>query len=326
MFDLYRFLNRFHTAMAVHTSTSGHATNAEVGRWEQEFEMLKPAIIQNNTDITHVLSLTGLLEIQSFYFCATPQAPPHVQQLNYLRAFNTARTLISTVLEQESRSKFLTHATNQLFRSLVDAACIVTSILYSTSAPADMSPNDANLLAQHAAAVLHRCSVEESDLPHRIGVIVETFWAVRHLIPRIEMGPRAWSERLGVGMSFWCLELFKRAIGTAQKNSETAAAANRADALIRKQLPRSQPETTHETDRRHADGHRKRQDDAPNSAAAANGTSQGTTMAQASASIGTSGVMQPVTIGADPFQEIDWSMFTDDFGWVGDEGVLTSMI
>ena len=183
-------------------------------------------------ELTHVLSLSALLEIQTFYFSANPEVPPHIQRINYLRAFNTARSLISTVLEQESRSKLLTHATNQIFRSLIDAACIVTSILYSTSAPPDMSPNDANLLAQHAAAVLHRCSVEESDLPHRIGVIIETFWTVRHLIPRIEVGPRAWSDRLGVGMSFWCLELFKKGLRAAQKNSETAAAANRAEELI----------------------------------------------------------------------------------------------
>ncbi|KAJ4153351.1 hypothetical protein LMH87_009841 [Akanthomyces muscarius] len=309
-FDLYRFLNRFHSAMSVHASIHGQAPSSEVARWEQEFETLKPAIIQSNTELTHVLSLSALLEIQTFYFSANPEVPPHIQRINYLRAFNTARSLISTVLEQESRSKLLTHATNQIFRSLIDAACIVTSILYSTSAPPDMSPNDANLLAQHAAAVLHRCSVEESDLPHRIGVIIETFWTVRHLIPRIEVGPRAWSDRLGVGMSFWCLELFKKGLRAAQKNSETAAAANRAEELI--------------------NGHRTTRQNLAQSAIEQPVRESGAPAARAQqpapSSVGQpNNMLQPMTMGPDPFQEIDWTMFTDDFGWIGDDGVLLGL-
>ncbi|KAM3502611.1 hypothetical protein MY10362_004738 [Beauveria mimosiformis] len=305
-----KFLNRFHTAMSVHASSHGQAPSSEVARWEQEFETLKPAIIQPNTDLSHVLSLSALLEIQTFYFSANPESPPHIQRINYLRAFNTARSLISTVLEQESRSKFLTHATNQIFRSLIDAACIVTSILYSTSAPPDMSPNDANQLAQHAAAVLHRCSVEESDLPHRIGVIIETFWNIRHLIPRIEIGPRAWSDRLGVGMSFWCLELYKRGIRAAQKNSETAAAANRADELIHAHCRKRQNRAQHSTE----------------SPAVENGVPASTALQSAATSVShPSNLLQPMAMGPDIFQEIDWSMFTDDFGWIGDEGVLLGL-
>ncbi|KAM3531538.1 hypothetical protein MY4038_004413 [Beauveria bassiana] len=305
-----KFLNRFHTAMSVHASSHGQAPSSEVARWEQEFETLRPAIIQSNTDLTYVLSLSALLEIQTFYFSANPEAPPHTQRINYLRAFNTARSLISTVLEQESRSKFLTHATNQIFRSLIDAACIVTSMLYSTSAPPDMSPNDANQLAQHAAAVLHRCSVEESDLPHRIGVIIETFWNIRHLIPRIEIGPRAWSDRLGVGMSFWCLELYKRGLRAAQKNSETAAAANRADELIHAHCRKRQNRAQHSTE-------------AP---AVENGVPTSTTLQSAPMSVShPNNMLQPMAMGPDIFQEIDWSMFTDDFGWIGDEGVLLGL-
>ncbi|KGQ05471.1 Putative transcription factor SEF1 [Beauveria bassiana D1-5] len=297
-------------ACCVLAQNHGQAPSSEVARWEQEFETLRPAIIQSNTDLTYALSLSALLEIQTFYFSANPEAPPHIQRINYLRAFNTARSLISTVLEQESRSKFLTHATNQIFRSLIDAACIVTSMLYSTSAPPDMSPNDANQLAQHAAAVLHRCSVEESDLPHRIGVIIETFWNIRHLIPRIEIGPRAWSDRLGVGMSFWCLELYKRGLRAAQKNSETAAAANRADELIHAHCRKRQNRAQHSTE-------------AP---AVENGVPTSTTLQSAPTLVShPNNMLQPMAMGPDIFQEIDWSMFTDDFGWIGDEGVLLGL-
>ena len=36
-------------------------------------------------------------------------------------------------------------------------------------------------------------------------------------------------------------------------------------------------------------------------------------------------MLQPMTMGPDPFQEIDWTMFTDDFGWIGDDGVLLGL-
>ncbi len=36
-------------------------------------------------------------------------------------------------------------------------------------------------------------------------------------------------------------------------------------------------------------------------------------------------MLQPMTMAPDPFQEIDWSMFTDDFGWIGDDGVLLGL-
>lgn len=29
---------------------------------------------------------------------------------------------------------------------------------------------------------------------------------------------------------------------------------------------------------------------------------------------------------SDPFQDVDWSMFMDDFGWTGEDGVLMSLI
>lgn len=56
-FDLYRFLNRFHSAMSVHASIHGQAPSSEVARWEQEFETLKPAMIQSHTGKTLVTAL-----------------------------------------------------------------------------------------------------------------------------------------------------------------------------------------------------------------------------------------------------------------------------
>ena len=148
-----------------------------------------------------------------------PTTPEHTKRLNFIRAFHTARTLVATALDQETRTQFLTHAPQQAFRTLASAACIIIAILYSTSAP-DMDPNEANMIAQQASAAVHRCSVQEGDLPHRVGVIIETFWSFKHLLPRIEVGPRTWPGRLNVGVTYWCLDVFKNSLHKAQKSSE----------------------------------------------------------------------------------------------------------
>jgi hypothetical protein len=145
--------------------------------------------------------------------------PEHTKRLNFTRTFHTARTLVATALDQETRTQFLTHAPQQAFRTLTNAACIIIAILYSTSAP-DMAPNEANMIAQQASAAVHRCSVQEGDLPHRVGVIIETFWSFKHLLPRIEIGPRAWPGRLNVGVTYWCLDVFKNSLHKAQKSAE----------------------------------------------------------------------------------------------------------
>lgn len=33
----------------------------------------------------------------------------------------------------------------------------------------------------------------------------------------------------------------------------------------------------------------------------------------------------PGTLNSDPIQDVDWSIFMDDFGWVGDENVLLGL-
>lgn len=33
----------------------------------------------------------------------------------------------------------------------------------------------------------------------------------------------------------------------------------------------------------------------------------------------------PAVAGMDPFQDVDWSMFMDDFGWVGGDAVFMGL-
>lgn len=360
-YDLSKFLNRMHTAVAAQLSSHREIPHTMVSTWEQEFEALRPTLLQTNTG-AHLLSSTfsaeppGLtncplpdantfhtiaahLEIQTYYFSGPRTTPEHTQRLNFTRAFHTSRTLVATALDLENRTQFLTHAPQQAFRALTTAACIVIAILYSTSAP-DMAPNEANVLAQQALAAVHRCSVQEGDLAHRFGVIIETFWSFKHYLPRFEIGPRCWPGRFGVGLVIWCLDMFKNSLHRAQKNAESGggggAGANRAQEAG----SMFHPFTTfcyhfilfYETDTLlNLD---------PNAGQKSNIAQPGTASAAAAQANQLPPLqqqqqqpynqMQPqpqqqVNMGSDPFQEIDWSMFMDDFGWVGDDGVMLGL-
>lgn len=49
MFDLQRYLNRLHLAMASHISSNGNVLESLVSSWEDEFETLKPLLLRHDT-------------------------------------------------------------------------------------------------------------------------------------------------------------------------------------------------------------------------------------------------------------------------------------
>ena len=137
-----------------------------------------------------------------------------------MRAYTTAQTLITTALTLESTSKFLTHSPNWTYRTIVDAACIVISSLHSTSVPTGLTDDEATVIAQQVSSAVQYCSVREGDLPYRGGVILETFWSVRNFLPKFDGSSRAWAQRIGGAVTFWCLNKFKDALQEAKKGTD----------------------------------------------------------------------------------------------------------
>ncbi|KAL6871885.1 hypothetical protein J3F83DRAFT_732961 [Trichoderma novae-zelandiae] len=365
-YELQRFLNRFHMAMHAQTSTVGSVPDSAVAAWETEFEMLKPAIIRFDTEITRVLKLAAQLEMQLFYFmspsaitpsnnnlttnpttitAATTNPPPPQQpssssspspapappqtpssnpslHINTLKAFATARSLILTALDLDSRSKFIAHCPGLLCRALADAANTIVYLLHSHWGPVSdnlnpspnspgsshpnnlalnppptttynphsssgsgtaLTPEEAAVLAQQAYTAIMRCSVKEQDLWHRASVIMETFWSFRRYVPKFDAVPPSWVSRGAAGITYACLERFKNGLLMAQKSTD---GVDKCLEIIQ-----------------------FRTDQASGS----------NTVAQ----------HQPMTNNvpaSDPFQDVDWSMFMDDFGWTGEDGVLMSLI
>ncbi|GJN66659.1 hypothetical protein PLICBS_000678 [Purpureocillium lilacinum] len=307
MYETQLFLNRFHSAMAAQISANGGVPNTMVAMWETEFESLKPLLVRYDTDISRFCLLAAQLEIQSHYFIPLPSQqqhntaagatspPPPSLKANTVRVFNTSRALIALSLDLESRTHFLTHAPQWALRSNVDAAAIIVATLASAAAP-QMDPTEADALAQRACGALLRCSVRDTDLPHRACIIMETFWSVRDLVPQIGPAPGAWPERLGAGVTYWCLERFKFGLRAAQSSTDR----------VNKALDVMQPRFSSNT-------------------AAAGPSTAPHANAVATSGAANGPVQAPNQGSTDPFQEVDWSMFMDDFGWVGDDGVLLGL-
>ncbi|KAL6824983.1 hypothetical protein V8C40DRAFT_245283 [Trichoderma camerunense] len=315
-YELQRFLNRFHMAMHAQTSTVGSVPDSLVATWENEYEVLKPLLIRFDTEISRILKFAALLEIQLFYFMSpssitatnnnliinantavvnpppsspTSSTPPPSSnpslRINTLKAFTTARSLILTALDLDSRSKFISHCPGILCRALTDAANTIVYLLHSVWGPDSDSlpPEEANLLAQQAYSAIMRCSVKEQDIWYRGSVIMETFWSFRSYVPKFDSVPPSWVSRGAAGITYACLERFKNGLLMAQKSTD---GVNKCLEIIQFRTDQS------------------------------SGTN---TVAQD----------QPMTNNvpaSDPFQDVDWSMFMDDFGWTGEDGVLMSLI
>ncbi|KAM5358712.1 hypothetical protein ACJZ2D_015055 [Fusarium nematophilum] len=282
LFELQKFTNRLHTAMAAQISAHNGVSEMTVKTWEDDFELLKPLITRVETDCSRFMILSAQLEIQSYYFVSRQNHPRPNFALNALRAYNTSNDLINTALVLESTSQFLTHSTHWIYRAIVDAGCILLSTLHSTGAPRDVSPSDADALALRIRSATHSCSVRDCDLPARGSVILETFWSVRNLLPRSEEPVGAWPERVGAATTYWCLTRFKDALQEAKKSTEG----------VNKGLEAFQ---------------------APNPITNTNANANNDVDA---------GQDQNLNNAHDIFQGIDWSMVIDDFGWAGDGPVF----
>ncbi|PTB72896.1 hypothetical protein M440DRAFT_1441756 [Trichoderma longibrachiatum ATCC 18648] len=363
-YDLQRFLNRFHMAMHAQTSTVGSVQDSAVAAWETEFEMLKPAMIRFETEITRILTLAAQLEMQLFYFMSPssitpsnnnlttnpaftttaanpppqphtsssssspspnpPSAPPPAQQqqqqqqqqqtpssnpslhINALKAFSTARSLILTALDLDARSKFITHCPGLLCRALTDAANTIVYLLHShwgppvsSSSSSSDNPNPNNNTSSSYSTVL---TPEEAST-----LAQQSYTAIlRCSVKESDI----WYRASVILETFWSFRAYVPKFDSVPPSWVSRGGAGITYACLEKfknGLLTAQKST---------DGVDKCLEIIQFRTDQASG-------------MNTAVQHQPVTNNvpaSDPFQDVDWSMFMDDFGWTGEDGVLMSLI
>ncbi|KAF5970965.1 PBN1-like protein [Fusarium coicis] len=285
-FELQKFSNRLHTAMSAQISANNGVPETIVKMWEDEFELLRPLVSPVETDFSRFIMLVARLEVQAYYYISPPDQRPNFT-LNTLRTYNTSQNLINTALTLESTCQLLTHSPHWVYRALVDASCILLSTLHSTAAPQHLSSSDAEVVAAQVLSLLKTCSVRDNDLPTRGSIILETFWSVRHLLPKWDIPVGAWPDRIGAATSYWCLTAFKNALQEAKNITD---GTQKGIDAFQQRFP----------------GNNNGDDNDGN----------------ANANTDINGQEQTMDSTIDPLQGIDWSMIIDDFGWIGEGPVF----
>ncbi|KAH7313375.1 hypothetical protein B0I35DRAFT_435016 [Stachybotrys elegans] len=219
MLDVQMYINKTQANAHAQMLAQGGIASHSVQQWDEEFDSFRPFLPRQDTDLCYFVELASKLEVQAYYFCTPPSSSPNMDaHLATSKAFVTARSLICHALDLEKRAKFMAHGPFWVFRGVLDASCMLLWILHSTLAP-DTAAHEADTLAQQGSRAVKLCSIREGDLPHRAAIILETYWSVRHLLPKVEGPPLAWSSRLGAPTTFSALRHFKARIEEAKNNS-----------------------------------------------------------------------------------------------------------
>ncbi|XEV05506.1 hypothetical protein FSHL1_010793 [Fusarium sambucinum] len=285
LFELQKFSNRLHTAMTAQILSNDGVPETVVKTWEDEFELLRPLVTHVDTDCSRLMILIAQLEVQAYYYLSLPDQRPSFT-INTLRAYNTSQNLINTALNLESISRLLTHNTHWIYRAVMDACCILMSTLHSKASPPHISASDADAVVAQILIVLRTCSVRDNDLPVRGSVVLETFWSVRHILPRWDVPVGAWPHRIGAATSYWCLAQFKQALQEAKNSTDS----------VQKGIDVYEANLSN-TNKNNVDGIVTNPDI-------------------------NNGQDQTIDNSIDPLQGVDWSMIIDDFGWIGEGPVF----
>ncbi|CAG7563017.1 unnamed protein product [Fusarium equiseti] len=283
LFELQKFSNRLHTAMTAQILSNNAVPETVVKTWEDEFEILRPLVTHVETDCSRFIILIAQLEVQAYYFVSLPDQRPNFT-LNALRAYNTSQNLINAAIILQSISQLLTHSTHWVYRAVIDACCILMSTLHSNATPPHISASDADAAVVQIMNVLRTCSVRDNDLPMRASVTLETFWSVRHMLPKWDIPVGTWPDRIGAATSYWCLARFKQALQEAKNSTD---GAQKGIEVYEANLPNTN------TNKDNDDNVEPNPEINPSQ-------------------------NQTIDSSIDPLQGIDWSMIIDDFGWIGE--------
>lgn len=216
-YDLQKWLNRFHAAMAAQVASGQAITTSIVSFWESQFEAIKPSLVRIDTDLMETAVLSARLEIKTYYLSNPPLPVPPYLASHVISIFSTARTHLNLLSTLDSASEHLRHHSQWSFRALLDTASLVIFCLHQrTACCPELSETEATELAREAWSAVGRCSVREGDIAQKVSAFMETFWRIRGRVPRGELPAGSWQNRLAVGVTFWCLKIIKIALVDAK--------------------------------------------------------------------------------------------------------------
>ncbi|KAI1640199.1 hypothetical protein F4809DRAFT_520615 [Biscogniauxia mediterranea] len=242
------------------------------------------------------------LEIQMYYMLPLPGYNPSALKRNILRAYTTAQAVIRDALALDRATDFVAHITHFYFRALLAAACVVYKILRSSYMALDMVDRKAaEQSATDAVALCRRATVMEADLPARLGILMESWFELSQARPLAcwhEEPVSSFSHRLGASVSLDCLMRWKN-----DQHLVSLSTSNAVNSGVGGGISGGNGNS------------------GSNSGGGGGGGGQATDTTAAAVGGDGAGGVNPMVLGTESLQNIDWS-FMDDFDWNFEPGIL----
>jgi transcriptional regulatory protein LEU3 len=157
-------------------------------------------------------------EIQTYYLMPLPGYDSEGLKRNIMRAYTTARAVISVATDLDVKHDFMRHLPHFYFRSLLSASCIIYKVLRSCY----MDFVDRNQIEKSISEVIsicRSCTIQEGDLAMRLSNLLESFWGLSKVARWHEEPICELSERLGASVNFDCLRKWKEDMDGARPRS-----------------------------------------------------------------------------------------------------------
>lgn len=201
---------------------------------------------------------------------------------NVNRAYSTAQAIINLSLRLDNAQRFLFHAPQHVFRTILDAVAVIFDVILSGHAT-DVELANAEVSIKNSQEALRRCSVQEGDFPMRALRMSESYWNLRHMMTALDAPISQYPHRTGAVVAFGTLRRWKKELDQArmvQGGGQGGAAASTRECR---------------------------------------GRGLGVSVADLIAAAATDANASIVPT-SDPLQDIDWSMLMDDFDWTAGGG------
>ncbi|KAI8262342.1 hypothetical protein K4K58_000647 [Colletotrichum sp. SAR11_239] len=228
LYEMQKFSNRLNRTMFSVAEEGEGVSDSVIQLLEDELNKLRQLQSRHNTDLDLFTILAVQFELQSYYFIPLSTADKSTFRHNVNRAYSTAQAIINLALRLESSQRFLYHAPQHVFRTVLDAATVVFDVLLSGHAT-DLELANAEVSIKNSQEALRRCSVQEGDFAMRVLRMTESYWSLRHIMPPLEAPISRYPHRTGAVLAFGTLRRWKKELDQARMGQQQGAAATDAN-------------------------------------------------------------------------------------------------
>ncbi|TDZ71767.1 Citrinin biosynthesis transcriptional activator ctnR [Colletotrichum trifolii] len=215
LYEMQKFSNRLNRTMFSVAEEGEGIGDSVIQLLEDELNKLRQLQARHSSDLDLFTILAVQFELQSYHFVPLSTADKSTFRQNANRAYSTAQALINLSLRLEASHRFLHHAPQHVFRTVLDASTVIFDMLQSAHAT-DLELANAEVSVKNAQEALRRCSVQDGDFAMRVLRMTESYWSLRHIMAPLEAPISNYPHRTGAVLAFGTLRRWKKELDQAR--------------------------------------------------------------------------------------------------------------